>query len=227
MRRKGVKELEKEVRRLRSEVRRLKARRPKPRAKRRKITKRELRKLLKQQKTTKAIAKYYRVSQSTIKRKIRDYGFTGLRRRGKKLFVRKPEFRRPKAKWIATRKYIDDLNKTYRFINIIYPPFKYVNPSTLVCSDRKGNPKGKFTTVGVYFIAEQSDVFFVNYSRIRYSDKPVDFDEINAWVKENIEDILSVQFRRASFVIERIIAFTFLLPERKPKAIKAKGGKRG
>lgn len=225
--------LGRELRRLKREVQRLRAelrKRPRPRAKRRRprrITKRELQKLLRQDKTTKAIAKYYRVSQSTIKRRIKDYGLTGLRRRGKKLFVRKPKFRRPKAKWTPTRKYIDDLNKIYRFINIIYPPFKYINPSTLVCSDQKGNPKGKFTTVGVYFIVEQSDVFFVNYSRIRYSDKPVDFDEINAWVKENMEDILSVQFRKAAFVIERIIAFTFLLPEKKPKAIKAKGGKRG
>lgn len=212
--------LEREVQRLRREVRRLKARRP------RKITKRELRDLLKQDKTTKAIAKYYRVSQSTIERKIREHGLTGLRKKGKKRLV-KPKPIRPMARWIETKRYINDLNKAYRFINIIYPPFKYVNTKTLVCSDRKGNPKGKFTTVGVYFIVEQSDVFFINYSRVRYSEKSVAFDEIYAWVKENIEDILGVQFRKAAFVIEKIIALTYLLPEKKPKAIKAKGGKRG
>jgi hypothetical protein len=129
--------------------------------------------------------------------------------------------------WIETKKYINDLNETYRFINIAYPPFRYINPKTLVCSDRKGSPKGKFTTVGVYFIVEQSDVYFVNYSRIRYSDKPASFEEIYTWAKENIEDILSVQFRRAAFVIERIIALTFLLPEKKPKVIKARGVRRG
>jgi hypothetical protein len=205
--------LEREVQRLRREVRRLK--RPK------KITKRELQRLLKQEKTTNAIAKYYRVSQSTINRKIREHGLTRIRKKGKKRLV-KPRPTMPKAKWIETKKYINDLNKAYRFINIICPPFKYVNTKTLVCSDRKANPKGKFTTVGVYFIVEQSDVFFINYSRIRYSDKPVNFDEIYEWLKENIEDILSVQFQKAAFVIEKIIAFTFLLPEKKPKAIKAK-----
>lgn len=226
MREKSKAELKREVQRLRSEVRRLKRRpRPNPGAKRRKprrITKRELQKLLKQQKTTKAIARYYRVSESTIKRKVAKYGLTGLRKKGKKPSIKKPRFRRPKAKWIPTRKYIDDLNKNYRFINIIYPPFKYVNPKTLVCSDKKRNLRGKFTTVGAYFIVEQSDVYFVNYARIRYSDKPVDFDEIFAWAKENMDDILSVQFRRAAFVIERIIALTFLLPEKKPKVIKTK-----
>ena len=145
-----------------------------------------------------------------------------MRKRGRKPFVKKPKFPKPKAEWIPTRKYIDDLNKNYRFINIICPPFRCVNKKTLVCSDRKRNPKGKFTTVGVYFIVEQSDVYFINYSRIRYSEKPANFDEIYAWAKENMEDILSEQFQRASFAIERIIALTFLLPEKKPKVIKAK-----
>lgn len=220
MGRKKANELEAEVRRLRSEVRRLK-----PKTKRRKprrITKRELQKLLKQQKTTKAIAKYYRVSQSKIKRKIREHGLTGLRKKGKKPLVKKPKPPKSKREWVSTRKYIDGLNNVYHFINIAYPPFKYINPKTLVCSDRKGNPKGKFTTVGAYFIAEQSDVYFINYSRIRYSEKPVGFDEIYAWAKENLLDALNVQFQRASFVLERIIALTFLLPEKKPKVIKAK-----
>jgi len=188
----------------------------------RKITKRELRDLLKRDKTTKAIAKHYRVSESTVNRKIREYGLTSLRKRGRKPPVIRPKAPKLRVKWIETKKYIKDLNRAYRFINIIYPPFKYVNPKTLVCSDKKANPKGKFTTVGVYFIVEQSDVFFINYSRIRYSDKPVIFDEIHAWLKENIADILSVQFQRAAFSIEKIIAFTFLLPEKKPKTIKAK-----
>jgi hypothetical protein len=208
--------LGREVQWLRREVRRLKSKQS------RKITKRELQRLLRQDKTTKAIAKHYRVSQSTINRKIRKHGLTRIRKKGKKHLVKKP-----RTKWIETRKYINDLNKAYHFINIVYPPFKYVNPKTLVCSDKKANPKGKFTTVGVYFIVAQSDVFFINYSRIRYSDKPVNFDEIYEWLKENIEDILSVQFQKAAFAIEKIIAFTFLLPEKKPTAIKAKGGKRG
>jgi hypothetical protein len=214
-------ELEREVQRLRREVRRLKSKQP------RKISKRELQRFLEQDKTTKAIGKYYRVSQSTINRKIREHGLAGLRKKGKKRLVKRPTAPKPRVKWIETKKYINDLNKAYRFINIICPPFKYVNPKTLVCSDRKGNPKGKFTTVGVYFVVEQSDVFFINYSRIRYSEKPASFDEVYEWLKENMEDILSAQFQKAAFVIERIIAFTFLLPEKKPKAIKAKGGKRG
>jgi len=204
-------DLEREARRLEREARWL-----------RKRFKHELKKLLKQQKSTKALARYYGVSKSTIGRRIKHYGLTGLRKKGRKPLVKKPKFPRPKAKWVLTRKYIDDLNKSYHFLNIQYPAFKYINPKTLVCSDRKGNPKGKFTTVGAYFIAEQSDVYFINYSRIRYSDKPVSLDEIYTWAKENIFDALSVQFQRASFSFERIIAYTFLLPERKPKVIKAK-----
>ena len=223
---KSVAELEAEIRRLKSEVRRLKAKlRPKPKAKVRKpkrITKQELRRFLKQNKKSEAIARYYRVSPSTIKRKVREYRLAGLRKIGRKPFVKKPKFPKPVREWIPTRKYIDELNKVYRFGNIAYPPFKYINPKTLVCSNRKGNPKGKFTSVGAYFIVEQSDVYFVNYARIRYSDKPVDFDEIYAWAKENMPDILSEQYRRAALVIERVIALTFLLPERKPKVIKAK-----
>ena len=221
-------ELEAEIRRLRSEVRRLRAelkRRPKPRVrirKLRRITKRELRRFLKQEKSNKALARYYRVHESTIKQRIRKYGLTGIRKVGRKPFVRKPKFPEPVRGWIETKKYIDDLNGVYKFQNIQYPPFRYINPKTLVCSNQKANPKGKFTTLGAYFVVEQSAVFFINYARVRYSDKPVDFDEIYAWAKENMLDILSEQFRRAPFVIERIIALTFLLPERKPKAIKAK-----
>jgi hypothetical protein len=226
---KSVAELEAEIRRLKAEIQRLRARlrlKPKPKVGARKpkrITRQELMRFLKQDKKTEAIASYYRVSESTIKRKIREYGLKGLRKKGRKPFVKRLRFPKPIREWIETRKYIDDLNKVYRFVNIAYPPFKYINPKTLVCSDRKGNPKGKFTTVGVYFIVEQSDVYFINYSRIRYSDKPVGFEEIHAWAKENMLDILSVQFRRAPFVIERIIALTFLLPERKPKVVKTKG----
>ena len=184
------------------------------------ITKRELKRFLKLNKKSLSIARYYRVSESTIKRKVREYGLAGLRKLGRKPFVKRPKFPKPVKEWFPTRKYIDELNKVYRFINIAYPPFKYINPKTLVCSNRKGNPKGKFTTVGAYFIVEQSDVYFVNYARIRYSEKPANFDEIYAWAKENMLDILSEQYRRASFVIERIIAFTFLLPEKKPKKIR-------
>lgn len=230
---KSVAELEAEIRTLKSEVRRLKAKlrgKPKPKIRVRKpkrITKQELKRFLKQDKKTEAIARYYRVSESTIKRKIREYGLKGLRKRGRKSSVERPRFPKPVREWIPTQKYIDKLNKIYRFGNIAYPRFKFINPRTLVCSDRKRNPRGKFTTVGAYFIVEQSDVYFINTTQIRYSDKPVDFDEIYAWAKENMPDILAEQYRRAPFVIERIIALTFLSPERKPKVIKAKGGRHG
>ena len=214
------KEHEKEIQRLKAKLRKLRPKLKVRRRKPRRITKRELKRFVKQNKTTKALAKYFKVSPSTIKRKIKQFGLTGVRKRGRKPFVKRPRFPKPVREWIETRKYIDELNKVYRVVNIQYPPFKYINPKTLVCSGRKGIPKGKFTSVGAYFIVEQSDVYFVNYSRIRYSDKPVDFDEIYAWAKDNMLDILSEQYRRASFVIERIIAFTFLLPERKPKKIR-------
>lgn len=219
-------ELEAEIQRLKTEVRKLRAEingRPKPRGKvrkPRKITKSELSKFVKQSKTTKSISKYYKVSESTVKLKIAQFGLVGLRKRGKKPLVKRPKLSRPKLEWIPTRKYIDKINKAYRFVNIAYPPFKWANPKTYVCSDRKDYPKEKFTTVGVYYIVQQSDVYFVNYTRIRYSDKPVEFDEIYAWAKENMLDILGEQYRKASFAVERIIAYTFLLPEKKPKVIK-------
>lgn len=217
-------ELEAEVKRLRDKIRRMGARpRPKIRIRKpRRITKRELSKFIKQDKTTKALARYFKVSESTIKQAIEKHDLKGLRKRGRKPFIKKPKFPKLVREWIETRKYIDKLNEVYRFINIVYPPFRYINPKTLVCSDRKGNPKGKFTTVGVYFVVEQSAVYFVNYTRIRYSDKPVSFDEIYAWAKENMDDILSVQFQRASFSVEQIVALTFLSPEKKPNVIRAK-----
>jgi hypothetical protein len=218
-------ELEAEIRRLERRIAELKAQlrlKPRPRPAEKLIPKGELAKFIRQGKKTEAIARYYRVSESTVKRKIREYGLVGLRKRGKKPIVRRPKPPKPVREWIPTKKYLDGLDRAYRFVNIAYPPFKWVNPKTLVCSDRKGNPKGKFTTVGVYFIAEQSDVYFVNYTRIRYSEEPVDFEEIYAWAKENMLDVLSEQYRKASFAIERIIAFTFLLPEKKPKVIKAR-----
>lgn len=204
-------DFEREARRLEREARRL-----------RKRAKHELRKFLKQQKTTKALARYYRVSESTIERRIKHYGLTGLRKRGRKPFVKKPKFPMPREKWVPVKKYIDELDKKYHFVNIKYPNFKFVNPKTLVCSNVRKDPKGKFAVVGMYFIILESDVFLIYYTRIRYPKypEPADFEEVYAWIKENAFDMLTTMYLGAAFSIERIIAFTFLpLSGKKPQQL--------
>ena len=116
------------------------------------------------------------------------------------------------------RRYLQQLNKTYRFINIKVPPKKWINPETLVSSNLKGNPKGSFTTVGIYFIVLQSDVYLLYTISIQYSEKPVPFEEIYNWIFSNVKDIVLEHAPRTAYVVD-IVALTFEKTVEKPERI--------
>ena len=208
---KRIRELEKL---LRAEKRKLK----KIRVRRIRIPKGELRKFVKQQKTTRAIARHFKISPRTITRRIREYGLKGIRRRGRKPLIKKPiKFPKPVREWQTVEGYINSLNRIYRFVNIEYPPYQFINPKTLVCSKEKANPKGKFTTIGIYYIALESAVYFLFPISIRYREKPVSFKKIYSWAKENAYDMVVELTRGKDIFVEKVVALTFETPQGKPK----------
>ena len=71
------------------------------------------------------------------------------------------------------RRYYNQLDKEFHFANINIPPRKWINPETLVASNTKLNPKDSFTTVGLYYIVQQSDVYLVYTLSIRYTSNPL------------------------------------------------------
>lgn len=182
------------------------------------ISKYELQKFVKQNKSTRAISQYYKISQSTITRRIKEYGLTGLRPRGRKPKAIAPRKPRIKTKWISMRRYIQQINRNFRFINIKSPPKKWINPETLVSSNHKRNPKGDFTTVGIYFIIKQSNVHLLYTLSIRYSEEPVPFEEIYSWSSSNVFDIVLEHAPRTAYVVD-VVALTFEKTIEKPKKI--------
>lgn len=184
------------------------------------ISKRQLKKFIKQNKSTRFIAGYFQISERTTYRRIRKYGLKNIRPKGRKPFVRKPEPPVKKKEWIPTIGYIDCLNQTYHFQNINYPRSRYINPKTRVCSNRKGNPKGKFTTIGVYFIALASDVYFIYRIGIRYSEKPVSFRQIYKWAKNNAYDLIVEKMELTDIFVEDLVGFTFYEATTKPNDVK-------
>ncbi|KXB01895.1 hypothetical protein AKJ45_01785 [candidate division MSBL1 archaeon SCGC-AAA261F19] len=188
------------------------------------IPKDQLENLVTKNWSNKEIANHFNVSISTIKRRIRKYDLTGIRKPGRKPKEQKPEVREvEKEEWITVEKYIRELDEEYNFIEKLVPAFKFINPNTLVCSNKKKNPEGKFTTLGIYFIVLQSAVYFINYTRFKYSERPTNFREIYNWARENAFDSLEVRFQKSSFTIIKPIAYAFLNPEQKPEVIKAGG----
>lgn len=177
------------------------------------VSNEELGKWVKRNKSNRAIAGYFKVSESTIKRRIRQYGLKGIRSKGRKPYLRIKRRRlpEPKDEWIDVKKHFDLLDRQYHFIQPRYPPHKYINPKTKVCSFKRGNPKGKYTTVGIYFVTLQSKVYFLYYTRIRYSRKPVPFQEIYSWISGRVEHVLDDLYLKASFSVERVVAFTFMV----------------
>ena len=182
------------------------------------IPKAELRKFVEQNRSTRAIAQYYKVSPRTVTRRINEYGLAGLRPRGRKPTVRRPKVSKPKEIWVTAKEYFDELHSAFHFINIRYPAIRYINPKTLVCSNIRGDPKGKFTTVGIYYVVEESNVYFIYQTRIRYSEEPVPFEEIYSWVSDNAHDMVSVLAPKDVFVVE-VVAFTFMGSNPKPEHI--------
>ena len=194
---------------------------PKP-MKKTTISKLELRRLLKHGKKRKAIAKHYRVSESTVDRWIKKHRLRHLVRKGRAPPSRKPQEIRPKrlAKtWVPIRSYLRNLDDEYHFVNINGPPFRYVNQKTLVCSNKRRNPAGLFTTAGIYSVVYVSNVYFLFTTSIRYSQQPKPFNEIYKWVSSAAPAILEESYHSSYFVV-RIVAYTFHSPKRKPKAVR-------
>ena len=166
------------------------------------ISKKTLRKLVKENKSNVEIARTLGVSKRTITRRIKEYKLKGLR----------PKGRKPKPEWIPLSEYMNKLDKQYRFQRVTYPPFQYINVETQVCSNQKANPKGKFSLVGLYFIVSYDKTNLIFYHTFFYREKPVSFREIYAWAKEYAFDMLLTMFARAKFMVEKIVAYTFLKP---------------
>jgi len=183
------------------------------------IPKAELEKLVRQNKSTRVIAEHFHVSERTIYRRIKQQGLKGIRPRGRKPSkrLRKPIKRVPK--WVLVKKYIDKLDETYHFLSIQHPPYRWINPETLVCSNEKRNPKGKFTTVGIYYIALQSEVYFLHVISIRYKTEAVPFKEICEWITKNALDILTTFLIRTGIIVEGLAAFTFYVPRKQTENI--------
>jgi hypothetical protein len=119
------------------------------------------------------------------------------------------------------RSYYTKLDKQYNFVNKNIPPRKWINEDIIVASNRKGNPQGSYTTVGIYYIVHQSDVYLVYALSIRYSSDPVPFDNIYHWVYPRAHDIVAEHAPREAFVVD-VIALTFELTSSKPEKIEVK-----
>jgi transposase len=174
-----------------------------------KIPKGLLSKFVKRNKATKWIAHYFKVSSRTIYRRIKEYGLKGLRPKGKKPSAKKiRKIKKPRG-WVLTKKYIDNLDRQYQFLNIQYPPTKYVNTYTLTCSDHKRNPKGEFTTCTVYYIALESAMHFLYAIQYRYSEDPVTYEEIHHYFSNNAMDMLRLSLEGREIEIVDLVAFHF------------------
>ena len=185
----------------------------------RKLTKRELERFLNQGKRRKAIAKHYKVTVRTVANYIKKYGLVGTARQGRPPRPKKPhkiEIKRKGKVWISVETYIAKLNEEYQFVNIQAPPFNYVNQRTFVCSNQTRNPRGIYSTVGIYFIVYVSSVYFLFATTIRY--KLVTFKEIYDWITANVQAILEESYPH--YYIVAIVGYTFSRPKKKPEAIR-------
>ncbi|MEM3518236.1 MAG: hypothetical protein QXL52_04665 [Nitrososphaerales archaeon] len=181
------------------------------------VSKRELEKFVKKNKPTRFIAHYFNVSERTIYRRIKEYGLKGIRKKGKKPRIKKPKPLKKVKEWIRIKDYIDELDEIYHFYNIQYPPYEYINLFTLVCSNEKQNPEGKFTTVGIYYIAKESDLYFLYVISVRYKIEPVSFEEIFSWITKNASDIVRASLENRGISFEGLVAFTFYKKRKKEK----------
>lgn len=173
-----------------------------------KLTKRILKRFVKDNKSTRFIAHYFHVSQRTIYRRIKKWNLKGIRPLGrKKIPIVKP-ISIPEG-WVTSASYINKLNQQYHFVNITYLPTKYVNTNTRVCSNRKQNPKRKFTICTVYYVAFESQLYFLYPIQIKYSRKPVSFDEIYHFISNRAFDLIKAKLKTSDILVVEIVAFHF------------------
>ena len=187
------------------------------------VPKGELERLVKLNKSTEAIALHFRVSPRTITRRIKEYNLSGLRPLGRKPRPKKPRKPRVKRDWIGMKRYYYALDKQYKFVNVNIPPRKWINPRTLVASNEKANPSDEYTTVGLYYIIKQSDVYLLYALSIRYTTTPVPFDHIYNWVYPRAYDICLEHAPREAFVVD-VVALLFEKTGSKPERIEVKTG---
>lgn len=180
-------------------------------SKKRVISKPELERFVRQNKPTKFIAEYFNCSERTIYRRIKKYDLKNIRPKGRKPRKRVEPPPPPKDKWTTVREYFDKLHERIYIYDIQRPRTKYINPKTLICSNEKANPKGTFTTIGIYWLALHSDVYFIYRSSIRYSEKPVSFNEIYNWASENAYDMLLTLMEGTDVYVVSIEALTFYI----------------
>jgi hypothetical protein len=182
----------------------------------------ELERYLKQGKKLEAIAHHFKVSKSTVSRLVKSFGLRKLVSKGRPPLPPKPEETKPprfKRAWLPTRDYLDRFNQQYRFANIAYPPYRWVNPNTLVNSPTPRNPRGKFTTVGVHFIAHASGVNFLFTTGIRFTEEPRSFKDALAFAQEHAESILEDQYAKSGWFVVKVVAYSFTTGETKPEVI--------
>jgi transposase len=182
------------------------------------IPKADLKRLLEQNKSNRAIARFFKVSPRTISRRIKEYDLTGLRPKGRKPSPKAPRKLKIKAQWISMRRYFQKLDESYRFVNVKIPPKKWINAETLVASDIKGDPLGEFTTVGIYYVIQQSGVYLLYTTSIRFTENPVSFEAIYNWVYPRAYDIIIEHVPREAFVVE-VVALTFEKTTEKPSKV--------
>ena len=199
---KRIKRLE---RLLEAEKRKLRRIRVRPR--RIRISKRVLTRLVRRNVSTREIARHFKVSKRTITRRIKEYRLKGIRPRGRKPIIL--------IGWVSTKEYIEKLDRTYHFAEGSKSiPYPYINTRTLVCSNRKENPKGKFNIVQTFFIVSYDKIYVIFDHSFMYREKAVPFKEIYSWAKRHSLDNLKRIFRRAKFSIEKIIGYGFLEAKR-------------
>lgn len=174
-----------------------------------KLTKKVLRKFIKQNKSTKFIAHYFHVSERTLYRRIRKWNLKDIRAKGrKKIPIVKP-IPIPRG-WVTSASYINKLNKQYHFTNITYLPTKYVNTDTRVCSNKKGNPKGKFVSCTLYYVAYESQLYFLYPMKIKYSRKSVSFNEIYHYFSNRSFDLLKAKLKNTTIEPIDLVALHFI-----------------
>jgi hypothetical protein len=181
-----------------------------------------LERFLKQGKKLEAIAHHFGVSKSTVSRLVKEFGLRKLIRKGRPPLPSKPEQVRPprfKRGWLPTRAYIDRFNRQYGLANIAYPPYRWVNPNTLVNSPRRHNPRGRYTTVGVHFIAHASGVNFLFTTGIRFTDEPRSFKDSLAFAQEHAESILEDQYAKSGWFVVKVVTYSFARTDTKPEVI--------
>lgn len=109
--------------------------------------------------------------------------------------------------WISVQRYINKLNRKYDFVNVNYPHTAFINKKTLVCSNEKNNPKGEFTTVGIYYIVKNSDEHFVYRTSVRFSGIPVPFEGFLEWLKKSVRIKEKIRDIRISLITRIKIIF--------------------